>query len=281
MKESGLRLAPASLVALLVSLLFITSCGGGPGTSGREGVLADSASVQEDTLASTYPIPPLSELIERLASSGVGYVIDVGNAPSRVDQYLTSTSRAMNLGVYGADLSYASTYGIKGDVSRYLKVVRDLAKEMNVRTSLLEDLAAMDENHYANKDTMQNMATKAIFEVYAAFCSSGQQEEAVLFLAGGWLEAVYIGSYIATLSQTNSEVVELLLRQKNTYSTITALVKRYKKSDEGVLLAGLLESLEKPYAALSAAPDSEAMLTLTEAFESVRAQMIGQKTPGL
>lgn len=263
------------LAVLLLSfaLSLLASCGGTPGTVGRDGVM-DSVESEEE-LTGTYPIPPINELTERLSAAGVGYVIDVGNKSEHVGAYVTSPSRAINLGVYGADLTYASTYGVKGDVLRYLNVVLELSRTMNINPTLLEGLASRGEEALEDKDSVQKVASQSIFEVYAAFCANGQQEEAVLFLAGGWLEAVYIGSFIAILSQSNEEVVELLLQQRSTYGTILSLLEKHKKTPEGEHVEELFRSLAPVYKALAADRTSEeAMLGMIIAFEKVRNEIV-------
>lgn len=257
--------------ALLISTAFVFWGCNTPPTAGRDVMEVDP----EEELSPSYPIPPISELTEKLSAAGVGYVIDVGNDPERSPLYVTSTSRAMALGVYGADLSYASTYGIKSDVLRYLNVVMDLSRSMNIRPSLLETLVSKGEEALNDKDSVQQVSSQSIFEVYAALCSSGQHEEAVLFLAGGWLEAVYIGSYIASLSQSNEQVLDLVLKQRSTYSTILSLLQRHKKTSEGERVATLFEGLESSYSALQdSQADDKTLLQVTEAFEQVRNQIV-------
>ena len=216
------------LLVVAIVAVSLWSCGGtGDSNQKIAGPAQDST---EAPLQETYPIPPLADVVSRLQQAGVGYVIDAGNDPQRAASYETSWARATNLGIYGADLSYASTYGVTSDVLHYYKATLELSRALNLKLDMLERLAAQEENQLQNKDSLRAIATQSIYETYASLCTNGQSEEAVLFLAGGWLEAVYLGANIASLSKKNQQVVELLQQQEATFQSIMRLLDRYKKT---------------------------------------------------
>ena len=135
-----MRIAVRGIVVLALALLGawgVTSCHNGttPSDSARDGLTSEIDQAATGTLSADYPIPSLADLTSRLQKAGVGYVIDAGSDPKNANKYVTSTSRAVNLGVYGSDLLYASTYGIKADVSRYLAAVLSLSQELNIHIS--------------------------------------------------------------------------------------------------------------------------------------------------
>ena len=68
-----------------------------------------------------YPLPTSAEVIKMLSDLEVGYIIGISNPVENAKKYLTSTNRAINLGVYGADLSYATLYNIQQEVINYLE----------------------------------------------------------------------------------------------------------------------------------------------------------------
>lgn len=243
--------------------------------NGREGLTTEIDGAMEGRLSANYPIPSLADLTARLQKAGVGYVIDAGSDPKNASRYMTSTSRAVNLGVYGSDLLYASTYGIKADVSRYLAAVLTLSQELNIHISLLEALSKQGEAGLDNKDSVQSCTTKSIFEAYALFCNSDMQEEAILFLAGGWLESIYIGSYIASLSQTNDEVVDLLLQQQQAFDTIRKLLNDHKRTEDGAFVLSLYNEIAPAYEDLKASPKNETKTrALADTLESTRARLL-------
>lgn len=267
----------ATLTGFILTSLFIVGCHGGtsPRNNAREGLSTENEEIVTGTLSANYPIPSLADLTTSLQKAGVGYVIDAGSDPSNASRYVTSTSRAVNLGVYGSDLLYASTYGIKTDVSRYLAAVLTLSQELNIHISLLEHLKTLGEAGLDNRDSVQSSITKSIFESYALFCNSNMQEEAVLFLAGGWMESIYLGSTIASLSSTNYDVVELLLKQQEAFNTIRKLLSDHKKTEDGTFVLTLFDEIAPTYEALKESPKNEMKTrALADILESTRTRLL-------
>ena len=64
-----------------------------------------------------YPIPTSFEVTKMLQDASASYDDAVTNSPANVDKYETEWQKALNLGVYGADLSFASTFDKKGEAN--------------------------------------------------------------------------------------------------------------------------------------------------------------------
>ena len=99
-----MKISVRGLVAFALATLgawSLTSCHNGttPGDGARDGLTTEIDQVVEGTLSADYPIPSLADLTSRLQKAGVGYVIDAGSDPKNANKYVTSTSRAVNLGV--------------------------------------------------------------------------------------------------------------------------------------------------------------------------------------
>ncbi len=75
-----------------------------------------------------YPLPTSAEVIKMLTDLEVGYIIGISNPVENTKKYFSSTTRAINLGVYGADLSYATLYNMQQEVINYLDAIRSLCQ---------------------------------------------------------------------------------------------------------------------------------------------------------
>ena len=62
--------------------------------------------------------------------------------------------RAINLGVYGADLSYATLYNIQQEVINYLDAIRSLANELNMSKIYNEALYDQNKANFDNRDEL-------------------------------------------------------------------------------------------------------------------------------
>ena len=94
---------------LIAAAATISSCG----SSSDADALGDSdstanVSAEKDTKAQNvfYSIPSPIETINDLSKAGMEFKKELLNKPESESNYLTSTKKAMNYGVYGVDLAY-------------------------------------------------------------------------------------------------------------------------------------------------------------------------------
>lgn len=86
-----------------LSFAFVlTSCGGGQqaSTEAQDENLPKDSLVKEVT---KYPLPTAFEVTNLLNKAGASYILSLSNSTSNVDKYFTEKSKAINLGIYGAD----------------------------------------------------------------------------------------------------------------------------------------------------------------------------------
>ena len=80
-----------------------------------------------------YSIPSPIELAQLIQKAGAKYNKDLLNPIKNVSKYMSNTSKALNLGVYGADLSYTSVFDDNTQESIfYLAATRKLAESLGV-----------------------------------------------------------------------------------------------------------------------------------------------------
>lgn len=67
-----------------------------------------------------YALPSPVETAYLIQNSGVSYNMDLSNPTANVDNYSTTMQKALNFGVYGADLSYASLFNQTQTTIQYM-----------------------------------------------------------------------------------------------------------------------------------------------------------------
>ena len=114
-----------------------------------------------------YPLPTSAEVIKMLTELEVGYIIGITNPVENTKKYFSSTTRAINLGVYGADLSYATLYNMQQEVINYLDAIRSLANELNMSKIYNEELYDKIKLNFDNRDELVKILTNAFNDTYA------------------------------------------------------------------------------------------------------------------
>jgi len=116
------------------------------------------------------------------------------NSPDNEKKYVSSQSRAANLGVYGAELNYIIHHNQTKASFKYLIVSKKIADQLGV--ALAFDQKVLDEykNNTEHKDTLVNLVNSAYSNVKKLLKSSDQFQLASLVIAGSWIENVYLVS---------------------------------------------------------------------------------------
>ncbi len=124
---------------LALAGVSIISCGNasesGNAAEGAEVTIQDLEGAAVSTRTETikkifYTIPAPMEMASLIQSSGADFDTDVLNPVDRVNTYMTRKQKALNLGVYGADLSYTTMFERSKESLYYLSAVRQLADQL-------------------------------------------------------------------------------------------------------------------------------------------------------
>lgn len=222
-----------------------------------------------------YPLPNSADVIKMLTELEVGYIIGVSNPVDNATNYITSKSQALNLGIYGADLSYATLYNMNQDVINYLDVIRELAN--NLKMSRIYSRALYDDikNSYDNKEDLVEILTEAFDETYAYLTENDQQSLALLVVAGAWIEGMYITTHISESVYHVEGIVRVLLEQKASFQTFLDIAQPH---DDDPVVSEILEILDPVREVYETVEDNSLTLKnvedITEVISSVREKLV-------
>ena len=106
------------LPLVIISFTCLTSCKDkAAGKQLKKTEMEQVKTIENKIEENVYPLPTSAEVIKMLTELEVGYIIGISNPVANSKKYFSSTTRAINLGVYGADLSYVTLYNIQQAVS--------------------------------------------------------------------------------------------------------------------------------------------------------------------
>lgn len=216
MKTSRINLKGISLVIIIFSVIFtVSSCGSKKSSDGgQQGNVTAELETKDDVIKeiSDYPLPTSFEVTTLLIDAGASYILDLCNHVENVDKYINLRSKALNLGVYGADLSYAATYRQTQETMQYLNASAKLINELQVGT-FDEELVNKVEENIEDVDALINLISDSFYKTYEYLVSNEQDELSILVMAGSWIEALYISTQISIISADNAKIVEILNEQ--------------------------------------------------------------------
>lgn len=109
-----------------------------------------------------YPLPTSAQVIKMLTDLEVGFIIGITNPVDNIKKYYTSASKAINLGVYGADLSYVTLYNIQQEVIDYMDGIRMLANDLNMSKIYNASLYDSIKKNFDRRGDLVRILTKSI-----------------------------------------------------------------------------------------------------------------------
>ncbi len=237
-----MKLSNTLLIALATGTLVLAGCGGpsGPKTSGD--VLTEGASVSKRTekLKKIFRAAPSPMETARIVQkTGAQFNEDNLHSAMAASNYVTSDKQAINLGIYGADLSYATIFEENAVSIAYLDVVQSLANELGIGDVIDNDVIARSEANRTRQDSLVSIVSESFFEMNQKLKANGQEDLSGMLVAAGWLESVYLATRYT--DQANDDLKKRIAEQKLVMEDVMMLVKSYKQSAE---LAGLIATMQ-------------------------------------
>ena len=237
-----MKLSNTLLIALATGTLVMAGCGGpsGPKTSGD--VLTEGASVSKRTekLKKIFRAAPSPMETARIVQkTGAQFSEDNLRSAMAASNYVTSDKQAINLGIYGADLSYATIFEENAVSIAYLDVVQSLANELGIGDVIDNDVIARAEANRTRQDSLVAIVSESFFEMNQKLKANGQEDLSGMLVASGWLESIYLATRYT--EQANDDLKKRIAEQKLVMEDVMMLVKSYTQSAE---LAGLIASMQ-------------------------------------
>lgn len=263
------------LPVLVISLAALNSCNGNKTKENQKKIdLAEAETLAKEIEEAVYPLPTSADVIKMLTELEVGYIIGISNPTENAKSYVTSSARAINLGVYGADLSYATLYNMNQDVISYLNAIRSLANELNMGKIYNEQLYDQIKDSFDNRDKLVSILTGAFNGTYSYLSENDQQAQALLVVAGAWVEGMFITTHISESVYHVEGIVKVLLEQKSSFELLLEIAKPHAEDPSIKAMLELLEPMKTIYEGLDTSLSLKDVDDITKAIESIREKMI-------
>ena len=270
-------IAAVILAFLILSFMGCNSCSGDKKAAAKK--LKDTEAQQVKTIEkqiskNVYPLPSSAQIIKMLTELEVGYVIGITNPPENSKKYYTNNKRSINLGVYGADLSYATLYNINQEVINYMDVIRSIANDLNMSKIYNAPLYDSVKKYFDNKDRLVQILTNAFNDTYAYMSENDQQTLALLVVGGAWVEGMYLTCNVSEAAYQVAGISKVLLEQKKSFDLYIDLTKPYM--DDPIIkdFVNTLEPIKKVYAGLTTSLTMENIKDITTAIATIREKII-------
>ena len=242
---------------LILTSLLISSCNSGL----DEKLIADNDDFEENSNTSIsnsnhqkivkkifYNVPSPLEISSLLKSIGAEYNPTYLHSYKKANSYTTTRSMALNLGVYGADLSYNRLYNQTQASVNYFVAVKTLSDNLNIPEEQGGNTAERLESNLENKDSLLIIISQTYSNADEYLKESEKGNLAALIIFAGWIEALHIGIQIAEDSEENYyTIINNIAEQKFSLNNLIHLLNVYNNDDDIIPYINKLEELKIAY----------------------------------
>lgn len=263
------------LPLLIISFTCFTSCKDKAASKQqKKAELEQVKSIENQIETNVYPLPTSASVIKMLTELEVGYIIGISNPVTSTKKYFSSTTRAINLGVYGADLSYATLYNIQQEVINYMDAIRSLSNELNMTKIYNAELYDKIKANYDNRDELVKILTTAFNDTYSYLSENDQQPLALLVVGGAWVEGMYLTTHVSEAAYQVSGISRVLLEQKKSFELFLDITKPYASDPSVSDFVKLLDPVKKVYEGLGTSLTDKNIKDITKVITDARSQIV-------
>lgn len=245
----NLKSNKGKLIVSTFALIFLFACAEEPKRAEKsetEKKEEKKASNLFEISGKVFSIPSPIQTAFLLKEVGTSYSSELLNPTTNVANYSTTSKKALNLGIYGADLGYATIYDQTQDAISYMAVTKRMTTELGISNLFDEKMLARFEENLGNMDSLLSLVSDAFKSADSYLKNNKQNDLSVLILAGGWVETLHYATSLAG-STGNQAVKNRIGEQKITIKNLINLLLPYQENTEVSTIINQLNELKDIY----------------------------------
>lgn len=282
-----LRKSFAFFLSFLGALFFV-SCGNE--NSGKEiQTVVDTTSAKNTDTADSYlnfkydmvisKIPFPFEMLDKLYLSKIAFSQSGMNPVANIAKYNKFNSKAIGLGIYGADLAYAVTYEQFQQIGNYVKNTKKLAEELDVPLAFNQEVMDKYNKFKDNKDSLAMIVYNSYTEVDKTLKNNERMSMAALVVTASWLEGLHLTTKTfvnAVGHEDKKDVYATIAQQGKHLETIISLLQDFKNEKPFADILADLADIQSVYSELSnsTAVTEKVLILLQQKVEKLRNKFV-------
>jgi len=168
----------------------------------------------EDTASSegvipTEQLPSPIEMAILIKQSGAKYNPELPNDIKNLDHYSTNAAKALNLGIYCADVGYSTLFKQNQETMFFLNNCRKLSDGIGLTSAFDKSVFDRIEANIDKRDSLLGIITEAYSTSSKFLKENNRYGTFMLMMAGGWVESMHIA---CTMAQENGLKADIALK---------------------------------------------------------------------
>jgi hypothetical protein len=190
-------------------------------------------------------IPFPFEILDKLHSSKISFDQKAMNSLDNLAKYNQYNSKALNLGIYGADLAYVVTYEQFQLIGPYVKNSKKVADDLNIPFAFSQDMMDKYSKYKDNKDSLTQIVYDSYNQVDKTLKGDERASIAALVVAGSWLEGLYLSTKTFLNTSKREENLELFKTIGGQKKSLGIVIKLLEENKADAYVSGIIKDLKK------------------------------------
>ncbi len=238
-------------ILLMASVAFLSfSCSNDTPAENPDELPEDTTKVTSNGVLNVngqlFSIPSPVQTAMLIQKAGAPYDKAILNPVSNSSKYQTDFSKALNLGIFGADLGYVTMYNKSQDALAYLASLKKIADDLGVSSAFDQQTMERISKNISVQDSMLVLVGIAYRSSDQYLKGESKDDISGLILTGGWLESLNFAIQV-NKAKENQEVKLRIAQQRQSLSSIIKLLSAYETKPEYGDLVAQLKELQKIY----------------------------------
>ncbi len=171
------------------TLMLIYACGSG---EQKQDIKLDNTVQTEETVDINYNIPSPSEQFALIAKMDALKNTAILHDAAMADKYVKSSQKALNFGVYTADVAYLTSFNETNKYLGYFGKLEKLGTDIGVAKVFGSELGELAKKWDGNADSLFKLSDDIYNRTFQQLIEIDKGSELSLMLVGGWIESMHL-----------------------------------------------------------------------------------------
>ncbi len=257
---------------LSLASLLLAGCTGGPSNDRSKQELRNQAygmSAQRQGSNVYYSLPSPLEVAHIVQSTGVEYESGILHRTELGVRYSTNMAASINLGIYGADLSYSIYFDQKQVALKYLDCIKNLASGLDISDIITQKKMRELEDNISDKDKLKKIVSQTFFHSDALLKENSRKPTAVMIAMGMWIESLYISTQLCDCdTQKNPALAKCIVEQGLVFEDLMGMLNSLSESADVERIKKELEPLKASYQEINSDLDGSYVVEGDPSYDS-------------
>lgn len=264
------------LLSIIALAFVIVSCKQGSDSSSDadKGEKISKEEVLQGLEEALFPLPEPLGVYQMLEDIGANYVGSVLNPVESIDKYLVTNVKAVNLGVYAADFSYALVFENNDDIDSYSKIVKRLVDDLNIKIDFKILTSEETKEKVASSDSLAKVTADVFYDMYEFLYKESNPSLAALMVNGFYVEGLYIATHISEDTYNNVEMVKIIFNQSKPLEELIKLNDNFSDNQYIQTIQSSLKKLKQLYDSSDGSLTEEQLNSIKTTVEAIRESLV-------